>query len=140
MEILFRQRFNNHCDMHSHKNVEIDTDLVHQLMNHPAMEQLFHDVLSSVLLDFTETIKAWTQTATSMTSAMGPNCASSGFGRLKRLSEKVVQSSPLGQITQLIEQRAQQKIAIFWISPLPVSSSVLRLRLKARTSGATVLC
>ena len=36
------------------------------------MEQLFHDVLSSVLLDFTETIKTWTQTATSMTSTMRP--------------------------------------------------------------------
>ena len=95
------------------QNVEIDTDLVHQLMNHPAMEQLFHDVLASVLLDFTETIKTWTQTATSMTSAMGPKSVSSGFGRLKRLSEKVVQSGPLGQITQLIEQQAQQKILQF---------------------------
>jgi hypothetical protein len=95
------------------QHVEIDTDLVHQLMNHPTMEQLFHDVLASVLLDFTETIKTWTQTATSMTSSMGPKGVSSGFGRLKRLSEKVVQNSPLGQITQLIEQQAQQKILQF---------------------------
>ena len=95
------------------QEVEIDTELVHQLMDHPAMEQLFHDVLSSVLLDFTETIKTWTQTAASMTNAMGPKSVASGFGRLKRLSEKVVQSSPLGQITQLIEQQAQQKILQF---------------------------
>ena len=95
------------------QEVPLDTDLVHQLMDHQTMEQLFHAVLSSVLLDFTETIKTWTQTATSVTSSMGPKGMSSGFGRLKKLGERVVQSSPLGQISQVIEQQAQQKILQF---------------------------
>ena len=94
------------------QEVPIDTELVHQLMDHPAMESLFHDVLSSVLLDFTETIKTWTQAATSATSSMRPK-GMGGFGRLKAFGEKVVQNSPLGQITQLIEQQAQQKVLQF---------------------------
>ena len=94
------------------QEIPIDTDLVHQLMDHSAMEQLFHDVLSSVLLDFTETIKTWTQTATSMTSNMRPK-GMGGFGRLKALGEKALQNSPLGQIGQIIEQQAQQKILQF---------------------------
>ena len=94
------------------KEIPIDTDLVHQLMDHYAMERLFHDVLSSVLLDFTETIKTWTQTATSMTSNMRPK-GMGGFGRLKALGEKALQNSPLGQIGQIIEQQAQQKILQF---------------------------
>lgn len=94
------------------QQIPVDTDLVHQLMDHSAMEQLFHDVLSSVLLDFTETIKTWTQTATSMTSNMRPK-GMGGFGRLKALGEKALQNSPLGQIGQIIEQQAQQKILQF---------------------------
>ena len=76
------------------------------------MEQLFHDVLSSVLLDFTDTIKTWTQTASSMTSNMRPK-AMGGFGRLKAFGEKALQNTPLGQIGQIIEQQAQQKILQF---------------------------
>lgn len=94
------------------QEVPVDTDLVHQLMDHSAMEQLFHDVLSSVLLDFTDTIKTWTQTATSMTSNMRPK-GMGGFGRLKALGEKALQNSPLGQIGQIIEQQAQQKVLQF---------------------------
>ena len=94
------------------KEIPVDTELVHQLMDHNAMEQLFHDVLSSVLLDFTETIKTWTQTATSMTSTMRPK-GMGGFGRRKALGEKALQNSPLGQIGQIIEQQAQQKILQF---------------------------
>ena len=94
------------------QEIPVDTDLVHQLMDHSAMEQLFHDVLSSVLLDFTDTIKTWTQTATSMTSNMRPK-GMGGFGRLKALGEKALQSSPLGQIGQIIEQQAQQKVLQF---------------------------
>ncbi len=95
------------------QEVPVDTELVHQLMDHAAMEQLFHDVLSSVLLDFTDTIKTWTQAATSATSTMRPKGMGGGFGRLKAFGEKMVQNSPLGQITQLIEQQAQQKILQF---------------------------
>ena len=76
------------------------------------MEQLFHDVLSSVLLDFTDTIKTWTQTASSMTSNMRPK-GMGGFGRLKAFGEKALQNTPLGQIGQIIEQQAQQKILQF---------------------------
>ena len=94
------------------QEIPVDTELVHQMMDHSAMEQLFHDVLSSVLLDFTETIKTWTQTATSMTSTMRPK-GMGGFGRLKALGEKALQNSPLGQIGQIIEQQAQQKILQF---------------------------
>ena len=81
------------------EEIPVDTELVHQLMDHNTMEQLFHDVLSSVLLDFTETIKTWTQTATSMTSTMRPK-GMGGFGRLKAFGEKALQNSPLGQIGQ----------------------------------------
>ena len=94
------------------QEIPVDTELVHQLMDHGAMEQLFHDVLSSVLLDFTDTIKTWTQTASSMTSNMRPK-GMGGFGRLKALGEKALQNSPLGQIGQIIEQQAQQKILHF---------------------------
>jgi hypothetical protein len=95
------------------QEIPVDTELVHQMMDHPAMEQLFHDVLSSVLLDFTDTIKTWTQAATSATSNMRSKTMGGGFGRLKALGEKMVQNTPLGQITQIIEQQAQQKILHF---------------------------
>ena len=95
------------------QEIPVDTELVHQMMDHPAMEQLFHDVLSSVLLDFTDTIKTWTQAATSATSTMRSKTMGGGFGRLKALGEKMVQNTPLGQITQIIEQQAQQKILQF---------------------------
>lgn len=94
------------------QEIPVDTELVHQLMDHSTMEQLFHDVLSSVLLDFTDTIKTWTQTASSMTSNMRPK-GMGGFGRLKALGEKALQNSPLGQIGQIIEQQAQQKVLQF---------------------------
>ena len=94
------------------QEIPVDTELVHELMDHSAMEKLFHDVLSSVLLDFTDTIKTWTQTASSMTSNMRPK-GMGGFGRLKALGEKALQNSPLGQIGQIIEQQAQQKILQF---------------------------
>lgn len=94
------------------QEIPIDTELVHELMDHSAMEKLFHDVLSSVLLDFTDTIKTWTQTASSMTSNMRSK-GMGGFGRLKALGEKALQNSPLGQIGQIIEQQAQQKILQF---------------------------
>lgn len=92
------------------QRIPIQQELVHRLLKHKAMEQLFHDVLSSVLLEFTETIKTWGSAASSVT---GANTVSKGFGRLMALGEKVVQQTPIGAIASIIEQQAQQRILAF---------------------------
>ena len=91
------------------EEIVLDADFIHQLIDHKTIESLFHDVLSSVLTDFTETIKTWSTTAASM----GPSGVTKGFGRLKAFGDKVMQQTPIGAITQLIEQQAQQKIMGF---------------------------
>ena len=80
--------------------------LVHHLIDHRAIEQLFHEILTDVLTEFTKTMKNWGDMASSST----PKGVNRGFGRLKALGERALKETPLGNLTQMIETQAQKKI------------------------------
>lgn len=84
----------------------LNEKLIHALLDHRAIEQLFHEILTDVLTEFTKTIKHWGDLATST----APKGVNRGFGRLKALGEKALKETPLGNLTQLIETQAQRKI------------------------------
>ena len=85
------------------REIQVDRQLVRQLIDHTAVEQLFNDILTDTLTDFVETLKGLSASTT-------PNSVSKGFGRLKSLRDKAMTATPLGSITQMLEQSAQRKI------------------------------
>lgn len=85
-----------------HREIHIDRQLVRQLIDHDAIEQLFRDILTDTLTNFVDTLKG-------VTSAT-PDPVSRGFGRLKNLKDKALTGTPLGSLTQILEQSAQRKV------------------------------
>ena len=84
----------------------LNEKLIHNILDHRAIEQLFHEILTDVLTEFTKTIKNWGDLA----SATAPKGVNRGFGRLKALGERALKETPLGNLTNLIETQAQRKI------------------------------
>ena len=85
------------------REIQVDRQLVRQLIDHSAVETLFNDILTDTLTDFVETLKGLSASTT-------PQSVSKGFGRLKSLRDKAMTATPLGSITQMLEQSAQRKI------------------------------
>ena len=85
------------------REIQVDRQLVRQLINHAAIEQLFHDILTDTLTDFVETLKGISVSTT-------PQSVSKGFGRLKSFTDRAMTATPLGSITQMLEQSAQRKV------------------------------
>lgn len=88
------------------QELSLDEKLIHHLLDHKAIESLFHEILTDVLTEFTQTIKNWSDFA----AASSPKGMSKGFGRLRALGERALKETPLGSFTQMIEQQAQRKI------------------------------
>lgn len=82
--------------------IQLDVELTERLLDHEAVELLFRDVLTSTLQSFSTKIRSLTTNA--------PKTVSRGFGALRGLRDRALQSTPLGGIAQQLESQFQQKI------------------------------
>ena len=80
----------------------LDEQLCLELMRHEAIEDLLRAVLTDTLEEFGTKIRTISESAT-------PKNISKGFGAFRSLRDKALKSTPLGDITQLIEKQIQFK-------------------------------
>ena len=82
----------------------LDEQLCLELMRHEAIEDLLRAVLTDTLEEFGTKIRSISDSAT-------PKNIAKGFGAFRSLRDKALKSTPLGDITQLIEKQIQFKTA-----------------------------
>lgn len=81
----------------------LDLNLIQRLLDHKAVEKLFHDVLASTFESFASRF--------TFISSNSQKSVSTGFSKLRGWRDKALQSTPLGNIAQQIEEQIQQKTA-----------------------------
>ena len=80
----------------------LDEQICLELMQHEAIEDLLRAVLTDTLEEFGTKLRSISESAT-------PKNISKGFGAFRSLRDKALKSTPLGDITQLLEKQIQYK-------------------------------